>query len=506
MSDTKTCNTADKQNLALLRLEISVLNDKVHATQEDNSKLTSKISTMESVNSALTAQLADAELDFQRVELEKNNTFDALVQAQLQIAELEKKSQSDSGDLKSQITSLTTQLEIATQTKEQVKERNYDQERKLTSVTHQKSVLQEQYDSLRASFNTIHKENIKAKDLIEQYEQEQESNAKLIEQLQGEVAGFPTRLENTRKTEAAKFIGIDTEEVVKLQSVVESKQQEINSLSGQLVIFKKDKTDLNNQVSSLQSEVDKLEATNQALVAHSEQSDLIVKEATTKLQEQIKVSNSVTKQVKEMLQSYSDQTLMFDKQKRENLYLLQMLEYQEMRTLWEHEDGTAVYIIAVNPDRAMCMSDGEVERHSRIHPICWVMNSNGTGHTVVMSEDQTELLYPNAAKGDSLMPLKHQDSILESIKNVTISHFNDALEKAVKRAQNICASADLLDFSWSETLQTDKLIAAIVGRGENLEELVNAQRIVTAFAKHADDHRKSGAKLRKPKKRTKGKK
>ncbi|MCG3884161.1 hypothetical protein I3271_05625 [Photobacterium leiognathi] len=448
------------------------------------------------IDSNMIRQLAELEIKLKTSERDRKTTLEALIDAQTELERAQANGAEDTATLKQEISDLQSKLAISEQTKSVVLESNYDLERKAANKDYQMQTIQGQLEKNITAYNSLHKSHVLLKDSHAKLVEEDKANKKLISNLRGEVDGFDQRIENMRKAERAR-IKEESSINVASSSELDAANKKIEQLEQQITDLKANSLDVNQQKSELNARCIKAESTEKKAVAeairlaeHAHISNEQTKRATDEMKKQADLARRLDSAMQKVIVEFSNQTIELDKIKRENAYLLQMLDYQEMRTIWKGEDGSAAYIISCNPSRALSITDGEKDRQSMEHPVCWVMNSNGTGHIVLLNENQDELLYPSAAKGECALNSEYKDSLREAIQAVTVEKFNEALSNAVRRAQNICNAADVLDINWSEPLSVDKLLGEIMKDDLKKADMLEAQKSASIISKLAEMHRK----------------
>ena len=447
------------------------------------------------LDTCLIKQIAELEIKLSTATRNEQNTMLSLADAQEHIKTLESSSAVNAQDLQQQIQSLTIQLAVAEQTKSVVLESNYDIERKAANKDYQMQTIQTQLDLKLAAFNKLHKDHHLLKTDHSALVEQDKENRLTISHLNSDVDGFDARIENMRKAERARILAslptpapvtttvIDTK-------LVDSLHAEISDLKEKLTASNAVKSEMNAELMQFKSSDARLTKENRRVIENYRQGGVLVESAVAEMNNQADLARRLDSSMQKTIVEYSKQTIELDKIKRENMYLLQMLDYQEMRTIWTHKDGTAAYIISCDPSRALSLNDGEKDKQSMIHPVCWIMNTNGTGHIVLLNENEDELLYPNAAKGETALSNDHKDELLEAIKAVTIKDFNKSLELAVRRAQNVCNAADLLDMNWSEPLNVDRLLGEIMKDDLKKADMLEAQKSASVISKLAEMHRR----------------
>lgn len=402
--------------------------------------------------------------------------------------------------LKSEIVNLKAELDIANSTKRDVIKRNHDQERRLDAISYQKGVVQEQYDSLRAyniellsKFKSIESKNQEYEVYIGQIES---TNRKL----QSDVDGFPIRLKNSIAAELARH---KSDQKLPTGHLLIDKA-DIERLQDQVRDLKCVKTSLGNEIQQLNSKISSLTKINDECKNSLTVADKLSQDAVAKMVEFESVVLHSDATLQALMIEHAKLTSEYELTKRDNLYLTQQLSYSELRTIYEDDDGTAVYIIGTNMKSALIVEDDENDEQSTDHPLCWVMNSNGTGHCVFLNKDCTTLLYPNQVEGTLCKFDKiHEEAIRNAIKDISIQKFNDALDRSVLRAQNVCYAADILDFDWSVPLQQHKIVEAIFEEGMKDRRLSELKVAVNQIKKLASLQKARVKKITKPIKKKK---
>lgn len=397
-------------------------------------------------------------------------------------------------DIEGKLNQSALDLDVLEKTQNILIKQNHDQERKLEAVTYQKGVIQSELNKLRTSLNSTHKAN---QDLILENTRlttEVGLIQKKLNQQQIEIDGIPTRIENAQATERARLSSNNNIDH-------QSRNEQIAILEQQLKIARKEKTQLCNENISAVSALKKEASLSDSLRNHAIKSSELTKVAISKLEEQASATNKLNKSMANLMAKFADQSIKFDQAKRENYYLSQILEYQELRTVWQHADGTSIYIIGVNPLKSISI-EGAEDKHSLLHPVCWVMNANGTGHTLLLNDAHDTLLYPSVVTDTEFqLQAEHEVEVTEALKNIPLDKFDESLKASVARAQNISNAADLLDINWSENLNTDRLIKEVFEDGWSNADLNKLTAATANITKLAALHSKSLPKLTKKKKR-----
>ena len=448
------------------------------------------------IDADLISQIAQLEISLSNAHRTQDSTLQSLIATQKELDQSVKSGIVNTKDLQQQIQQLTIKLTIAEQTKLAVINSNYELERKTANKDYQTQIIQGQLDKKNAAYNILHKEHYLLKsDHIALVERDK-TNSKAISHLSAEVAGFDKRIENMRLAERARLtvnqavVPDQSHDPVPAPVVSDLKDKQIASLNLRIKELTDQKSAMNEDLMRSKSNEERHVKESARLLHHAQESTGIMDRATEEMEAQANLAIRLDSSMQKILAEYSQQTIDLDKIKRENMYLLQMLDYQEMRTIWKHDDGTAIYIISCDPTRALSLNDGQEERQSLVNPVCWVMNTNGTGHIVMINEEQDQLLYPTASRGKTALNKKHKDAVLEAIKNITITQFNESLKHAVRRAQNVCNAADLLDINWSEPLNVDKLLGQIMKDDLKKADMLEAQKSANVISKLAELNRK----------------
>ncbi|MEC6833034.1 hypothetical protein VXS06_14800 [Photobacterium toruni] len=476
-----------------IELEMLLLQQSIIDGQQQELIEAKVMPTTPSFDTGMIQKIAQLEIKLQATERDRETTFAALIDVQAELETINAAGAENVAELKAEILALQSQLAISEQTKKVVLDSNYELERKAANKAYQHQVLQTQFDVNREAYNKIHTDHQALIGSHSVLVQTEKNNQKLIKQLTSEVDGFDLRLENVRKTEHARVIESlppAPATVSVISDEVEPLKQEVAQLKEKLSLCNAQKSEMNNATMKAQAEAERFKKEAKRLVDHAHQSNDLVGKAVGEMNAQTDIAARLDNAMQKTIVEFSQQTIQLDTIKRENAYLSEMLDYQEMRTIWTHEDGTAAYIISCNPSRALSLNDGEKERQSMIHPVCWVMNTNGTGHIVLLNEAQDELLFPSAAKGKCALNIEHKDSLKDAIKAVTIEKFNDALKKAVRRAQNICNAADVLDINWSEPLNIDRLLGKIMEDELQKADILEARKSASVITRLAEMHRR----------------
>lgn len=448
------------------------------------------------INNVLIKKLSDLEIKLStsnRDLIDSNEQLDVAIK---QIHDLQISSLNNNAELESKISELMQELSISESLKQALLDSNHDLERKAANKAYQYQVLQSHFDVNHDAYNKIHKDHLALMGSHSVLVQTEKDNQKLIKQLTSEVDGFDLRLENVRKTERARILEslppvvAQVPDTINSNDEVDALKQEVNELKEKLILCNSQKSEMNNAQMKANSDAERFKKEALRLVDHAHQSGELMDKAVAEMKIQTDIAARLDNAMQKTIVEFSKQTIKLDTIKRENAYMAIMQDYQEMRTVWSHEDGTSAYVISTNPSRALSLNDGEKERQSMIHPVCWVMNANGTGHIVLLNENQDELLFPSEAKDKCALNTDHKNALLAAIKNITIDKFDESLKSAVRRAQNICNAADVLDINWSEPLNIDRLLGKIMENELKEADILEARKAASVITRLAEMHRR----------------
>lgn len=406
---------------------------------------------MEFVTASGRAEQLAGELDEARQALEQQGDISA----------------SELKELNDKVLRLEAEVELAEQTRQQAIQRNYDQERKLEALQYQKDTVQRLFDEQRHGLARLKKEHSELSGEHELLSTEMKDARKYIHQLEQELAGVPSRIENAVATALANHREGDGQEVARLNTAINEKQQEIERLTAEVDQLVADKTEVENELNTRTIQC------NDALqLAQLAQENVHAMEGQYNLMKDRLVKyEGMAKQAAEMVAFTQEQLV---QARRSSVYLTQLVKYLEGGSIYSHEDGTVVFGYHRDmSDATRSTGDGspDLTPHDD-YPLYWVVNPDGVGHMVMLAASEDALLFPEQVDDSVLVGQEHKDGIVEAIKSrPKLSEQQNAMHEEMARAQGIMYSAELLDFNFADTYDRIKFIKALIAGGQSQQEI-----------------------------------
>lgn len=242
---------------------------------------------------------------------------------------------------------------------------------------------------------------------------------------QSELAGVPTRIENSIKTALAKHGGADKGVVENLERKLSEKADSNTNLRQQLEQEKAKSRDFQTIIES-HAKLD-------------EAVEIALDDAEAKWASVMSYVSDVTGWA--ALLTHENEQL-----KNDNLLHALMLDYEQLKTVYENEEWKA--IVLCGPSQ-LTAANGD-EKPSNDYAVCFCVNEDkGCGHFVYLSEDG-ELVLPKSTPESVRIPEEFRADLKAGLLDANLKQFNDVVERTANRARTIIHYARLLDIDWSK--------------------------------------------------------
>ncbi|UTM60468.1 hypothetical protein L4174_023670 (plasmid) [Photobacterium sp. CCB-ST2H9] len=309
-----------------------------------------------------------------------------------------------------------------------------------------------------------------------------------LSRCQEELKGEPVRIKNRLATLESQLRAEFSKEQQLHQQQLSQLQKERASNS---------KVIENDQIQKMTSEISRL-------TSNLEKSELLLQECARVVTDSSLAIEKRDTELKKMLSEYASQGIELDEAKKHNLYLSILLNHYQKMSVWESGEGDSIFVLPHNPQMYQASTNDEVEAVSTKYPVFFALTKNGTGHVLLLSEDEKELLYPvGTMPKEYLLDTRFHDDAFHAIKSTTIEEYNQAVDNYVTSAQNISHAATLLDVEWCQPLTTEKIMEAVLSSEQNgvdVEAAMKAAKrvglLARAQAKASQDLRKKTRKKR----------
>lgn len=240
-----------------------------------------------------------------------------------------------------------------------------------------------------------------------------------------ELDGVPARIENSVKSALANHGGAD-------KAIVESLEAKLT-----------EKTDSNKRLNKeLQEEKAKSRALEDLTQKQSELCELIgiaLDNAETKWTNVMAHVDNVTGWA--ALLTHENEKL-----KNDNLLHALMLEYEQLKTVYENDEWKT--IVMCSPQH-LAAANGD-EKPNTDYAVCFCVSENkGCGHFVYLNE-KGELTFPKDTPQSMLIPAEYHADLAKGMLDANLKQFNEVVERSATRAKTIIYYARLLDVEWSK--------------------------------------------------------
>lgn len=132
--------------------------------------------------------------------------------------------------------------------------------------------------------------------------------------------------------------------------------------------------------------------------------------------------------------------------KNDNLLHALMLEYEQLKTVYQKDDWKTIVFCAPQQLNAESGDD----EPSRDYAICFCVSElKGCGHFVYINENN-KLTFPKETPVEMRIPEEHHAELEASMLKADLKHFNGLVDRSAARARNIIHYARLLDVDWSK--------------------------------------------------------
>ncbi|MCR9320510.1 hypothetical protein [Vibrio alginolyticus] len=240
-----------------------------------------------------------------------------------------------------------------------------------------------------------------------------------------ELAGVPKRIENSVSAALAEKTGLSKEEA----------QEYERKLSERSMTNAK-----------LNEELAKEKAKNRDLEVLTMQQAEICKGIETVYDNAEAKWTGVMKHISDVngyaaLLTHENETL-----KNDNLLHALMLEYEQLKTVYENDEWKA--IVMCSPS-ALTSGNGD-EKPSSDYAVCFcVSQDKGCGHFVYLNEDK-KLTFPKDTPIEMRIPEECHADLEAGLLKANLKQFNELVDRTSERAKNIIHYARLLDVEWSK--------------------------------------------------------
>ncbi|GAL07876.1 hypothetical protein JCM19237_256 [Photobacterium aphoticum] len=334
-------------------------------------------------------------------------------------------SAADTDALNARINELEVMLQLANEAHADVVARNHDQERKLTAANFQKDTVQKLFDDQRSSLVSLKKQSGELTQENALLSSEIGDARKYIAQLETEIAGIPDRIANAVSTEKARW----NESAIVSESVkrdlLAGHEAKITSLRQQLEVARAEMAELKRFHKSVAEEVG---VTISELINSNLEQTLLREQAIESMNAAKALGKITADECSKLIKEIGTLALDLEKQTQDNTYLSEILSYNDLKDVWRHEDGTRVFACGGAPTKTFDYFELDVKPSDK-HYTCWVLNPNGTGHMMVLAEDESHLMIPAESASVRYNP-DHDEPILEAMRAFTVEHYEAALARA----------------------------------------------------------------------------
>ncbi|MGI3093875.1 hypothetical protein ACRTEP_20805 [Vibrio diabolicus] len=242
---------------------------------------------------------------------------------------------------------------------------------------------------------------------------------------QQELAGVPKRIENSVSAALAEKSGLSKEEAQEYERKLSERSMTNSKLNEELAKEKAKNRDL--EVLTMQ----------QAEICKGIEAAYDNAEAKwTGVMKHISDVNGYA-----ALLTHENETL-----KNDNLLHGLMLEYEQLKTVYENDEWKA--IVMCSPS-ALTSGNGD-EKPSRDYAVCFcVSQDKGCGHFVYLNEDK-KLTFPKDTPIEMRIPEECHADLETGLLKANLKQFNELVDRTSERAKNIIHYARLLDVEWSK--------------------------------------------------------
>ncbi|MCG6387579.1 hypothetical protein [Vibrio fluvialis] len=132
--------------------------------------------------------------------------------------------------------------------------------------------------------------------------------------------------------------------------------------------------------------------------------------------------------------------------KNDNLLHALMLEYEQLKTVYENDEWKT--IVMCSPQH-LAAANGD-EKPNTDYAVCFCVSENkGCGHFVYLNE-KGALTFPKDTPQSMLIPEEYHADLAKGMLDAKLKQFNEVVERSATRAKTIIYYARLLDVEWSK--------------------------------------------------------